>query len=54
MREVKSEFGWGDKGSFLIDMIAKNLSQSEIEDVCSSVVVTKGPSTKLEKPKFCK
>ena len=47
MREVVAEFRRRDERSFLIDVVAEDGSEGEIEDVSSGVIISKRPSSFL-------
>ena len=47
VREIESEFGRGDEGSFLVDVVAEDVSESEVEDVSGGVVLSDGGSSEL-------
>lgn len=47
MGEVVAKFRRRDEGSFLVDVIAEDCSKGEIENVRSSVIVSKWPSSFL-------
>lgn len=40
MREIESKFGGSDKGTLLVDMVAKDFSQGVVEDVRCSVIIS--------------
>ena len=45
--EIESKLGRSDEGTLLINMVAKNLSESKVQDVGTGVVVPDGPSSQL-------
>lgn len=49
MREVKSQLGGCNERTFLVDMIPKDFSQTEVQDMGCRVVIADGPTAKLTK-----
>lgn len=47
VREVESELGGCDERSLLVNVVAKDLSKGEVEDVSTGMVVSDGPSSEL-------
>jgi hypothetical protein len=43
--EIKAELRWRDEGALLIDVVAENFAEGEIEDVGGRVVVSNGPAS---------
>ena len=43
--KVETQFGRGNEGSFLVDVVSEDLSEGPVENVCGSVVIPERPST---------
>lgn len=47
MRKVESQLGRRDERAFLVDMVAEDFAQGEVENMGAGVIVANGPSAKL-------